>query len=70
MVAVLAKTDAAKYIGISERGLERLVERGKLRKVKINRRAVFRVVDLDRFLARHLAPAPTAGKRSKRNGST
>lgn len=55
----LSITDTAKYLGVSRRTVERLSQECGAREpelvpVRIGGRRVFRVVDLDRFLERHL----------------
>lgn len=61
--AALGVADAAKYLGISRTSMYRLTAecgtRSPLRPVHIGGRRVFRVVDLDAFLAANLAgPVP------------
>ncbi len=48
----LSRADAAKYLGISTRTLDNLLSAGELQRVKIGRKTVVRINDLDNFLAR------------------
>ena len=43
--------EAAEMVGISESMLWKLLERGELTRVKIGRRSVIRIGELERFLA-------------------
>lgn len=59
-VGALGVNDAAAYLGVSRRTLYRLSAEcgtGALPVVHLRGRRVFRVVDLDRFLAQQLAGA-------------
>lgn len=49
----LSKAEAAKYLGLSERSLERLIAARKIRSVKAGARRVLLPAELDRFLAEH-----------------
>lgn len=51
---LLSVSEAARYIGISERNLRGLIAERKIPFVRIRRRIVFRLVDLDRWIAEHV----------------
>lgn len=53
----LNRLNAAKYLGISERTLDRLAESGELTRIRIGTAVVFRVIDLDAYLAAKLSEA-------------
>lgn len=46
----VSRTDAAKHLGISTRMLDELASKGRLRRLKIGRRSVFQLEDLNQFL--------------------
>lgn len=46
----LDRADSAKYLSISIRLLDTLVARGDLSRVKIGRKTLFRIPDLDQFI--------------------
>ena len=51
----LTRFEAAMYLGISIRSLDNLLSAGEIPKVKIGRKTVVRVDDLDNFLNRKKA---------------
>lgn len=55
-VGALSREEAARYLSMSTRHLDKMVKQEKLQKVKVGRKTLFRIVDLDEFLARHLHP--------------
>ena len=48
----LTRSEAAKYLAISIRSLDNLLSAGEIPRVKIGRKTVVRVDDLDNFLNR------------------
>ena len=48
------KRDAATYLGVSVRYLDMMVADGKLRRVRLGTKPLFRRVDLDELLERNL----------------
>lgn len=48
----MSRSESAKYLGISTRKLDDLLSAGELRRVKIGRKTVVLVKDLDDFLVR------------------
>lgn len=50
----LRTSEAARYIGVSERTLRSLVAERKIPFVRIRRRIIFRLVDLDRWIEEHV----------------
>ncbi len=65
-IGALSKTAAAEYIGVSERYLDSLIAAGDLGKVKLGRKTVIRLVDLDKLLEQNLQQHP-AGNNNKRD---
>lgn len=55
-VGALSREQAARYLSLSTRHLDNLVAQGELQKVKVGRKTLFRIVDLDKFLTKHLCP--------------
>ena len=53
----LGRQESAEYLSISLSEVDRLVRAGQLNKIKIGRRTIFRIVDLDDFLAKMLRAA-------------
>lgn len=53
----LRTDEAARYVGVSERTLRSLVAERKIPFVRIRRRIIFRLVDLDRWIEEHLQEA-------------
>lgn len=47
----LTKRAAAEYVGVSERYLDKCVAAGELKKVKLGSKTVFRIAELQRWLA-------------------
>ncbi len=58
----LTRFDAANYLGISVRALDSYCQRGDIPKVKLGRKTVIRVVDLDAFLARMMVASNSQAK--------
>ena len=56
----LSKAAASEYIGVSERYLDHLIAAGQLQKVKLGRKTVIRIVDLDKLLEQYLQQQPAA----------
>jgi excisionase family DNA binding protein len=54
---------AARHLGISKRGLERLVAAGAIRSILIGRRRLFRLADLDAFLAEKARAGAAVAKK-------
>ena len=50
MVGAKGRHGAARHIAVSLRTLDNLAATGQLKKIKIGRKTVFRVADLDAFL--------------------
>ncbi|MDB4756426.1 helix-turn-helix domain-containing protein [Pirellulaceae bacterium] len=50
IAGAVSRTDAAKHLGISTRMLDELASKGRLRRLKIGRRSVFQLEDLNQFL--------------------
>lgn len=50
----LDRRDAARYLGISMRSLDYLAARGQIRRVRIGRKPIYPVVELDRYLVTNL----------------
>ncbi|GAB5404594.1 MAG: hypothetical protein Aurels2KO_28250 [Aureliella sp.] len=48
--AALSKRDAAEYIGVSYRFIDKLVAAGKLRRCRLGSKPMFRRADLDALL--------------------
>ena len=46
----LPKRQAAEYVGVSERYLDKCVAHGELAKVKLGAKTVFRIAELERWL--------------------
>ena len=46
------RIEAANYLAISTRQLDRLAESGELKRIKIGRASVFRIKELEEFLAK------------------
>jgi hypothetical protein len=53
----LSRKDAAIYIGVSTRQLDKLAAARLIRRAKIGAKTVYRVIDLDVFLESRLQPA-------------
>ena len=53
----LSRKDAATYIGVSTRQLDKLAAAGLIQRAKIGAKTVYRVIDLDVFLESRLQPA-------------
>ena len=51
---LLNVAEGAKYIGISERTLRSWISERKIRVARIGGRVVLRLVDVDRFIEKHL----------------
>lgn len=51
---LLSVAEASEYIGISERYLRNLIADRKINTARIGKRRVFRLVDVDRWIERHL----------------
>ncbi|MCR9296361.1 MAG: helix-turn-helix domain-containing protein [bacterium] len=56
----LSRKDAAAYISVSTRQLDNYAAAGLLPRIKLGSKTVFRVVDLDAFLAGRLQSAEAA----------
>lgn len=56
-VGALNRRDAAAYVGCSSKYLDNEVAAGRLRRVMLGRKPVFRVCDLDKFLESRLEGA-------------
>jgi excisionase family DNA binding protein len=50
----LSVAEASKYIGISERTLRSWIAERKIKVARLGGRVVLRLVDVDRFIERHL----------------
>lgn len=48
----LSRVQAAEYLSISTRLLDDLLTAGEIKKIKIGRKTLVRVIDLDAYLAR------------------
>lgn len=48
----LSRVEAAQYLSISTRLLDDLLTAGAIKKIKIGRKTLVRVIDLDAYLAR------------------
>ncbi len=53
-MGALSRRDAAKYLAMSTRTLDKLAADGDLPRIKIGTKTVFRLVDLESFLAERL----------------
>ena len=53
-VGALSRQDAANYLGISTRYLDDLLSAGQIPKIKLGRKTLVRILDLDQFLASKL----------------
>lgn len=51
-VGALSRDESAEYLSISKRKLDDLATSEELQRLKIGRKTVFRVIDLDAYLAR------------------
>jgi len=49
--AALSRREAANYLSISTRLLDDLLSSGEIKRIKLRRKTLVRVVDLDRYLA-------------------
>ncbi len=58
----LSKAEAAEYIGVSARYLDHLIADGELQKVKLGRKTVIRIMDLDRLLEQNLQDHTTQNR--------
>jgi excisionase family DNA binding protein len=56
--ALLSKSDARDLLGISAAGIDRLVRRGELGCVRVGRRVMFTVADIDDYIQRNRVPVP------------
>jgi excisionase family DNA binding protein len=56
-VGALSRAHAAKYLGVSTRMLDKYAQTGELVRVKLGTKTVFRIVDLEAFLAAHVQPS-------------
>lgn len=56
--AAMTKSDAAKYIGISERYLDKLIANGSIPKVKLGRKTLLRTTDIEALLEANLKKPP------------
>lgn len=59
-VGALGRKDAASYIGVSTRQLDNYARAGQLQRVKLGSKTVYRVIDLDAFLASRLQQTESA----------
>lgn len=55
--SVLSVSEAADYLGISQTKLRADIQARRIPHVRLGRRLVIRVADLDALLERHLVPA-------------
>lgn len=58
MVGALSRQQAANYLSISTRLLDDLLTAGDIPRIKIGRKTVVRVVDLDKYLDRLVGASP------------
>ena len=49
-IAALSRSEAARYLSVSERYIDRLAASGKLQRIKLGRKTVFSLRDLDALL--------------------
>ena len=57
-VGALCRRRAAEYLSISTRLLDDLLSAGAIRRIKIGRKTLVRVIDLDAYLARLAGEVP------------
>jgi excisionase family DNA binding protein len=57
MQGTLTRVEAAKYLSISERYLDKLIASGEIRRVKLGAKTVLPVAELERFIESKLEAA-------------
>ncbi len=59
-VGALGRRESASYIGVSTRQLDNYARAGQLQRFKLGSKTVYRVIDLDAFLASRLQSTESA----------